>query len=361
MTTTGGCLRTLSCALALATVAGEFLISQAGASETPGGGLVFLQPLASPDGDVHFVVEDGAVEAVSAPLQIREVPLDHSASAPTPIGPPDFDFRSNGYEDDENVEYYPIDFTWQVGPSGLIYRSYLAGPLEPRISITPFFSENHSYWDATVGGRGGIIRYGDCDPLFPQGWQLDAYGAAVVRMDAENHQDLNSCDYVFGFPLTYGIDNWQFKMGYAHLSSHLGDEYARRNPGSLQDRINYVRDGIVFGASWFPIWACRLYGEFDWAFHHSGGAKPIAFQFGNELSRPGPTGLHGSPFLALNGRMRQDVDYGGDVTAQTGWLWRGETGKTFRIGGHYYNGKSSQAQFFRTSEQQIGMGLWYDF
>jgi hypothetical protein len=28
---------------------------------------------------------------------------------------------------------------------------------------------------------------------------------------------------------------------------------------------------------------------------------------------------------------------------------------------HYYNGKSSQSQFFDVSEEQIGMGLWYDF
>ncbi|MGD9633659.1 MAG: DUF1207 domain-containing protein [Pirellulales bacterium] len=364
MTSTGGCLRWLSYALAAAATA--LYIASASASEAPDGGLVFLQPSASADLDVNFVVDEEAVDAAIMPSESQELPPGASANDSTRIGPPDFDFRANGYADDdfpngEDGEYYPNDFTWQVGPSGIIYRSYLAGPLEPRISITPFFSENHSYWDATVGGRGGILRYGDRDPLHPHGWQLDAYGAAVVRMDAENHQDLNSSDYVFGFPLTYGIDNWQFKMGYAHLSSHLGDEYALRNPGSLQQRINYVRDGIVFGASWFPIWACRVYGEFDWAFHNSGGSKPIAFQFGNELSRPGPTGLHGSPFLALNGRLRESVDYGGDVTAQTGWLWRGETGKTFRIGGHYYNGKSSQAQFFQTSEQQIGIGLWYDF
>lgn len=264
-------------------------------------------------------------------------------------------------EGDFDYSPAPTRFTWQVGPTGLIYRSYLAGPHEPRIGITPFFSENHSYWDATVGGRGGVLRYGDCDPLHPQGWQLDVYGAGIVRMDAERDQDLNSCDYVFGFPLTYGIDNWQFKIGYAHLSSHLGDELAIRDPASLNNRVNYVRDGIVFGSSWFPVPTCRLYGELDWAFHVSGGAKPIAFQFGNELSYPGPTGIEGSPFLAMNGRLRDDVDYGGDLTAQTGWLWRGASGSVFRIGVHYYNGKSSQAQFFRTSEEQIGTGLWYDF
>jgi hypothetical protein len=32
-----------------------------------------------------------------------------------------------------------------------------------------------------------------------------------------------------------------------------------------------------------------------------------------------------------------------------------------RLGLHYYNGESSQLQFFDKFEQQIGIGLWYDF
>jgi len=32
-----------------------------------------------------------------------------------------------------------------------------------------------------------------------------------------------------------------------------------------------------------------------------------------------------------------------------------------RIGLHYLNGKSTQYQTFTKNEQQIGLGLWYDF
>ncbi len=342
MLRTGGCLRLLFCALTLigasSTLVGGAVASEEEAKEDA---IVFLQPSAEFD----FVLDAEPDTAIDAADQLGSEEL------------PDETFS----EEDFDYTPAPNDFTWQVGPSGIIYRSYLAGPHEPRISITPMFASNRALWDATVGGRGGVLRYGDCDPLHPQGWQLDVYGASIVRMDAENHQDLDAADFVFGFPITYGIDDWQFKFGYAHLSSHLGDEFAIRNPGALDDRVNYVRDGIVFGSSWFPVPAWRVYGEFDWAFHVSDGAKPIAFQFGNELSRSGPTGLHGTPFLAVNGRLREEANYGGDVTAQTGWLWRGNTGKTFRLGAHYYNGKSSQAQFFNNSEEQVGMGLWYDF
>lgn len=356
MTRPAGGILLFVCALALAA---NMLAPSAGAlaNDRPQEQLVFLRPTISlePIDDVLAVQTEFAADEETAGADDLAPPLTEVLP---PAGLPE---NAVPLDDEIYYEYVETDYTWQVAPSGIIYRSYLAGPHEPRIGITPFFSPNHAYWDATVGGRGGLLRYGDRQPIHPQGWQLDVYGAAIVRMDAQNQQDLDASDFVFGFPLTYGVGNWQFKFGYAHLSSHLGDEFAIRNDGALDNRINYVRDGIVSGVSWFPIAACRLYAEFDWALHNSGGSHPFHFQFGNEFSRPGPTGLRGSPFLALNGRMRQEVDYGGDITAQTGWLWRGDTGKVVRIGGHYYQGKSSQSQFYQLSEQQIGMGLWYDF
>lgn len=258
--------------------------------------------------------------------------------------------------------YAADDWSWQWLPTGLIYRSYMAGVHEPRMAIVAFHERaDRTLWDATLGGRVGLLRHGDCDPLRPQGFQLDFYGAAIARLDVENRQDLDSTDYVFGFPLTYGVDEWQFKFGYAHLSSHLGDELAIREPDSLDERVNYVRDSLVLGTSCYPHPIWRMYGEAGWAFHRSDGAQPWETQFGTELSLPGPTGRAGSPFLAVNGRFREEHDFGGDIAAQVGWLRRGIFGQTMRIGAQYYNGKSSQFQFFDTSEEQIGMGLWYDF
>jgi hypothetical protein len=257
---------------------------------------------------------------------------------------------------------YDDGWTWQWVPTGLIYHSYLAGPHEPRAAITAFSDAGDgAFSDATLGGRMGFIRFGNNDPVHPEGWQLDFYGAAIARLDLKNKEDLDACDYVFGFPITYGNEQWQFKFGYTHLSSHLGDELALRNIGLLINRVNYVRDSLLWGTSYYPIPAWRVYGEAALAFHHDGGAGPWETQFGTELSRPGPTGNHATPFVAVNGRLREDEDVVGDVNFQAGWLRRGILGQTLRYGFDYYNGKSSQSEFFKTSEQQIGMGLWYDF
>lgn len=256
----------------------------------------------------------------------------------------------------------PETWYWQVLPDGLIYHAYQAGVHESRMALVTFGEGGSTLWDATLGGRAGMIRYGDGRSIFPQGWQLDIEGAAIVRLNLEEQRDVESTDFRFGIPLTYGIDNWQFKFAYYHLSSHLGDERAIRvNPPGLGARINYVRDAWVLGVSYYPHPIWRLYAEGSYAFHYDGGAEPWEFQFGTELSRPGVTGPRGTPFLAINGHIRDDVDFGGDLTAQAGWLWRGCSGQTMRIGAHYFNGKSSQYETFDNFEQQIGFGLWYDF
>ena len=68
---------------------------------------------------------------------------------------------------------------WQLLPTGLMYKSYLAGNREPRLGSQLVYERNHGWlWDATVGGRVGILRYGTENELWPQGWQLDIEGAA---------------------------------------------------------------------------------------------------------------------------------------------------------------------------------------
>ncbi len=251
---------------------------------------------------------------------------------------------------------------WHVLPDGLIYRSYQAGVHEPRLAIVAFHEEgSQSFWDGTLGGRVGLLRYGTPAALYPQGWQLDVEAAAMVRLTLDEIRDFETADYRVGVPVTYGVQNWQFKFAVYHLSSHLGDEFAIANPGSLDDRINYVRDAIVLGASYYPHPVLRLYSEAAYAVNVDGGAKPWEFQFGAELSKPGPTGAYGTPFWAVNGHLREEHDFGGDVSTQLGWLWRGRSGQVSRAGLHYFNGKSSQYQIFDESEQQIGFGLWYDY
>ena len=252
-------------------------------------------------------------------------------------------------------------WTWQVLPEGVIYKSYLAGQKEPRMGSVWNYLDHYGWvWDATLGGRVGILRYGGSGPERPEGWEIDIEGAAFPRLDLEHDRDLMSADFRFGIPLTYGNELWQTKLAFYHDSAHLGDEYMIRNPGFT--RINYSRDVLVWGNSVYPTSNLRLYAEAGWAFHEDGGSEPWEFQFGIDYSPVARTDLlRGAPFVALNGHLRQEVDYGGNFVVQTGWQWRGTTGHLFRLGVQYNTGKSEQYQVFRNTEEKFGMGIWYDY
>ena len=291
----------------------------------------------------------GAPYPLSDPAELSPevVPMAHLYG-----GPPGYATPSGGWG-------------WEILPDGLIYRSYLAGPRESRLALHTFHNESTSdrsvwMWDATLGGRKGLLRYGNGDPTNPVGFQVDLEGAAVVRLNLDEERDVDASDFRFGVPLSYTAgDGVSYKFGYYHVSSHLGDELIART--GVNSRINYVRDAIIFGVSQqvTPCW--RVYGETAFAFFTAGGAEPWEFQFGAEYSRPGATGPWGTPFFATNAHLREELDFGGDWTLQTGWLWRGATGSMLRLGLHYMNGKSTQYQFFRQNEEQVGLGLWFDF
>ncbi len=259
-----------------------------------------------------------------------------------------------------SVSLREIPWRLQVLPDGLIYRSYLAGVKEPRHAIVFNNDDRLGWiWDISLGGRVGMLRYGSEDTLLPDGWQIDFEGAALLRLDPEEDRDLVGTDYRFGIPLTFGRGPLRTKFSYYHVSSHMGDEFLIKNPGV--PRENYVRDALVLGQSIYLTENLRLYAEAAWAFYDSGGARPWEFQFGMDYSPLVINGLRGAPFVALNGHLREEFDFGGNLVVQTGWQWRGPSGQLFRMGMQYYNGKSDQWEFFNMNEEKIGIGMWYDY
>ena len=263
----------------------------------------------------------------------------------------------------------PRPWSWQLLPNNLIYTSYLAGPKEPRIGSSVYNDTEPALvhggsegwlWDTTLGGRASILRYGSDTVLHPQGFEVQIEGAAFVRLDPEDERDLRSADYRFGVPLVYGIGRWQTKFAYYHNSAHLGDEFQIKYP--FYPRINYVRDCLVWGNSWYPYDWLRLYGEVGWAFFNAGGSQPWELQGGCELLQARPTGGRGAPFLAVNGMSRQELDWGGNVCLQAGWAWRGRRSeKLYRVGFEYLHGSDPQYEFVYNNQNRCGFGMWYDF
>ena len=291
------------------------------------------------------------------------------APPPTPGGyddaPVDDESLDQWSDDDHYDEHCTYDddcpvYEWQLMPQGLIYRSYLAGAKESRFrSVWNDERSSGNIWDITLGGNVGLIRYGTRGDARPEGFQLGIEGAGLVRLDIDENRDVDAADYRFGVPLTWGDAIHQVKFAYYHLSSHVGDEFLLKNPGF--NRLNYSRDVLVFGQSLYPRDEWRVYAEIGYAVDCD-VADPWETQFGVDWAPNGGTGAWGAPFAAVNGHLREEVDFGGNFVVQGGWCWRGSpaTG-LFRVGVEYYNGKDDQFSFFNESVQKVGFGIWYDY
>ena len=252
------------------------------------------------------------------------------------------------------------DWSWQLLPQGIIYKSYLAGAKESRLG-TQVLNEDRDgiFWDSTLGGRVGLLRYGTANPVWPQGWQFDLEGSGQLRLDPEEGRDLRAVDFRAGGAFTYGYGPHRVRLGYYHISSHTGDEFLLKNPGF--NRLNFVRDALNLGYSYYWTDKLRLYADTSWAFYGDLTGN-WDFQFGVDYAPALPTGICGAPFFAINGHLRQELDYSGNLVLQAGWAWRGDQSSSlFRTGLHYYSGMSNQFSFYRDFEQQIGVGMWYDF
>ncbi len=251
-------------------------------------------------------------------------------------------------------------YEWQVLPVGLMYKSYLAGEKESRMQFAALSEKRRGMvWETALGGRVGLLRYGTRDPIHPEGWQFDLEGAALPRVDPQQHDDLEAVDFRAGFLSTWCFGPNRFKAGYYHLSSHVGDEFLIRNPAFV--RLNYVRDSAIAGWTRDITPNSQVYGEIAYAFNHEDGALPLEFQYGFQYS-PLVFGLRGAPFGAINGHTRQDFNYETSINVVAGWQWRGmDTNHTLRVGMQYYDGPSMQYSFVNKHESLFGGGIWFDY
>jgi hypothetical protein len=252
-------------------------------------------------------------------------------------------------------------YTVQLMPYGLMYRSYLAGPKEPRIG-GQWLRGSGTGWKAetALGVRVPMWRYGTDDPRRPEGWQVDGEAGVFTRIDVGSGTDVDAFDFRIGLLLTWRQDRTAVKAGYYHVSNHVGDEYLARNPGF--EVIEYVRDSLVAGITRDLTRAISVYGELGFAYRTQGGAEPFEVQFGAQYNPEPGDSWWGRPFWGVNAHLRQEFGFGGSLNAVGGLQWRGpESLRTFRLGLQHYRGKSLQYSFFDQDEEWTGGGFWLDF
>lgn len=272
-------------------------------------------------------------------------------------------FAVRAFDSERNQPPSSDNGDWQVLPEGLLYRSYLAGYKESRHQWVNLYDTKNKerIWEATLGGRVGLLRSGSVGPVNPEGFQLDLEGAVMARvLPDEASSMLAGSDYRVGLQGTWKQGRTAWKAGYYHISSHVGDEFLLAHPGF--DRVNYVRDSLIAGTTYDLTPNTQVYGEIGLAAGHQGGADWLEFQYGAQYAPPASNGLRGAPFAATNVHTRQDFNWISGINTVAGWGWQGSRSKhRLRVGAQHYNGPSQQFSFLNRWENLIGGGIWFDY
>lgn len=248
-------------------------------------------------------------------------------------------------------------------PKGLLWRPPIANPEEPRSYMKMYQSldtdEFPSVNDCAIGGTFPLVRFSRVESP-NQGFQTDIFAVAFSRF--VDVRTFAAVDYRFGVPFTYAVDKWSFKVAYEHTSCHVGDELLIKDDLPSKDS---TRNEVVLGISYRVIDPLRLYAQFGWAWQQSSFVQDIEkyrYVIGAEWSKPGPTGVWGQPFAAIDCEFRGDEDYTPNLTAQIGWEWSGMMySPAFRVALEYYDGRSPFGQFIDRHESWVGLGVFFDF
>jgi hypothetical protein len=246
----------------------------------------------------------------------------------------------------------------QLLPDGLIYHPYLAGPKESRTGIQFFSTDDGGWsWFSSVGGQIGILRFGTYDDL-----HAPSESSSTSKARPSSAAWTRNCSisarpmYVSVFPCRSA---GAVKKPSCHCTSAI---QARRQlvraPADQPDRV-FDRQAIVLGHSIRLAEKLRIYGEVGYAFKSELDGE-WEFQFGTEFAPVLPTRIVGAPFAAANLYLLEREDFGGSLTLQGGWCWRGKNARLLRVGLFYSNGTSNQALLDDRNEQLFGFGIWHD-
>lgn len=253
-----------------------------------------------------------------------------------------------------------------------LFRPFIADPRQICSSVGWRF-------DDCVLARNVIpVSYGDLVPIYRwfNVWpwcgelEIDAEGAVWAVFDPLHESSpLIDADYYIGFPISYSIGDWQFRLRGYHISTHIGDEYLLNHPNFK--RLNPSAEYIDFFVSWYMSPAIRLYSGLgvvvgaDESFPQKRffadlGFELRFFEFGflNQCQY-----LYGTPFFAAHLRTKGDYGRHVDMTYALGY----EFGKLYglehrlRFQAEYHDGYSPDGQFsrFPTNYFQVRMTYGY--
>jgi hypothetical protein len=248
----------------------------------------------------------------------------------------------------------------------------------PRQAI---YSAGYRGGDQVIGKNVAAVSLGDDFPIYR--WlnvfkwkgdlQIGIEGGIWSVFNLDPHPNIISgtelvnTDFYVGFPITYAVNNWSYKLRYYHISSHLGDEFLENNPGYV--RVNPSFEAIDLFASYQVNEAIRLYigPGFVIRSDKSYKWKPFYLHYGAEFRFGGYKSLYqrlyGTWLFSVFFRTEQELHYNFDGTAIFGYEWSKlqGVGRKIRLFAEGHHGYSFEGQFSKDKTTYWAIKFAYGF
>lgn len=253
-----------------------------------------------------------------------------------------------------------------------LFRPFMADPREVCYSVGWRFNDNaltKNIIDVSFGDSLAIYRWCDVWPWHGQ-LQFEIEGAVWAVFDpCTESAPLINADYYVGFPLSYAIDRWQFRLRPFHISSHIGDEFLLNHPGF--DRRNASNEYLDFFVSFDITPELRFYGGVGYIvredesfkikpFYSAAGAELRLMQLGFYDEKDF---LVGFPIFGMHFRQNGEYKKHFDATYILGYQFSKLCGlcRNMRFFIEYHDGYSSEGQFCKDPTSYFAIRGSYGF
>jgi hypothetical protein len=249
-------------------------------------------------------------------------------------------------------------------PAERLYPPYVADPRRPRFGLARAHVDSEldqageERTAVEIGGRLDVVRFGpEDDPR--AGPLLDVEAGFVGDFDLEQSHDNLAWSGLYGMHLSWLVSaSVALRVGFAHDSSHIGDEFLIETGGG---RLDYTREELLLGASWTPAPPWRLYGEYGYVVHRGNEdfQERGRAQAGVEWSSPPLQAGDPGWYAASDVSSFEERSWAANVELQAGWAVPTARG-TWRLGALAYDGRAPIGELSTEDETRIALGVWFD-
>jgi len=261
-----------------------------------------------------------------------------------------------------------LGWKWELNPADQPYPHYLADPRRPRMHIGVGIYDSQIprttalRWNVDLGTRFTLFKISD--PKDVNEFALDVEGCLFNQFDLGHATDSIGWDGRYGAYIVYDwSDTIATRIGFRHISSHIGDEYIEATGRS---RVNYTRNDLRLGISFSFQEYVTAYVEPSWAFHRGNEDRQEKLAIEGGIQFEGPYTMWNNStafFTGVHVASYQETGWRPGVSFQIGYhIKRAKKANDIRVALEAYAGRSELGEFaLDYNERYVSLGVFFDF